>query len=401
MRIAVVTPEYPPDVIGGGGIVVQSLVHEYVKRHEVRVFSGWDSRRSWLAKPVEDVDDGVLISRYPLLPLSRQPYLRSVLPPNPVGVRRLWKDLRAWSPTVAHLHGYGYAIVDLAALALRRGMVPYVFTIHGIPLTPQQKGRIVRQAYSAYLHIGVGRTSRFARSITAISGAVAKALPGAEEVEVIPNGLTPLPTSDDIGAQRLRSRLNIAAGVPIIACAGRLTRAKGFDTLIKSLNYVDLAEAACVVAGTDGGMLPELVRLQAGVRPGVTVHFIGRQDRQGLADLFHLASVVAVPSRDEPFGLVALEAIGAGRRVVASNIGGLPEFLSPPLAQLVPEGDPVALAGALVLAIRRGALTGPEVAAAHNVVSRYSWIGLAPRYEALLALPSRPDARNRIQKESV
>jgi glycosyltransferase involved in cell wall biosynthesis len=277
-------------------------------------------------------------------------------------------------------------------------MVPYVFTIHGIPLTPQQKGRIVRQAYFAYLRIGVGRTSRFARSITAISEAVAKALPQAEGVEVIPNGLTPLPTSDEIGAQRLRSGLNIAPGVPIIACAGRLTRAKGFDTLLKSLNYVHLPKVVCVVAGTDGGLLPELKRLQAGLRPSVTVHFIGRQDRQGLADLFHLASVVAVPSRDEPFGLVALEAIGAGRRVVASNIGGLPEFLSPPLAELVPEGDPVALASALVVAIRRGALSASEAAAAHNVVSRHSWKSLALRYEALLAPTSRTDARKQIQE---
>jgi len=318
-----------------------------------------------------------------------------------VAIRRLWRDLAAWSPTVAHLHGYGYAIVDLAALALRRRRVPYVFTVHGIPLTPHRKGRVVRQAYRAYLHFGVGRTSRFARSITAISESVAKALPESHAVEVIPNGLTPLPTSDDSRAQRLRSRLNISPGTPIIACAGRLTASKGFDTLLKALNYVDIPEVACIVAGADGGMLDELKRLQASARSGITIYFIGPQDRQDLADLFNLASVVAVPSRDEPFGLVALEAIGADRRVVASNTGGLPEFLSPPLAELVPVGDPVALARALVAAIRRGPITPSEADTARTLVSRHSWNDLALRYEALLAPTTRTDARIEIQRDPV
>src|SRR5205823_2120416 len=148
MKVAVVTPEYPPDMIGGGGIVVQSLVQEFAKRHEVRVFTAWDSRRSWTAGPRHEVAGPVRISRYPLLPLSRKPYLRSVLPPNGRSALRLWRDLSMWRPTVAHLHGFGYVIVDLAAFILRRNKTPYVLTVHGIPLTPRQKGTLVQLAYS-------------------------------------------------------------------------------------------------------------------------------------------------------------------------------------------------------------------------------------------------------------
>src|SRR3989442_1778043 len=151
MRIAVVTPEYPPDIIGGGGIVVESLVRQLTRRHEVRVFSAWDSKRSWMARPLRQFEGPAEINRYPLLPLSRKPYLRSVLPLNPRASLKLWKDLSAWQPTIAHLHGFGYAIVDLAAFMLRRKGTPYVLTVHGIPVTPYQRGAMVRLAYSGYL----------------------------------------------------------------------------------------------------------------------------------------------------------------------------------------------------------------------------------------------------------
>src|SRR5438093_4827236 len=145
VRLAVVTPEYPPHHIGGGGIVVEALTHELIRRHEVRVFSAYDVVRSWHRGRSVVLQAGVGIYRYPTVPVFRGlPYLRSVLPPNPVGAANLGRDLAHWSPDVAHLHGYGYATVDLAALILRRLKVPYVFTVHGLPVTPGQRGFFIR-----------------------------------------------------------------------------------------------------------------------------------------------------------------------------------------------------------------------------------------------------------------
>src|SRR2546425_12965989 len=92
MKIAVVTPEYPPDTIGGGGIVVEALVTHYLADNRVEVFSAADSMRSWsLGRHRDTVEKNVVVNRYPLLPIGGdRAYLRSVVPPN----LRAWLALR-------------------------------------------------------------------------------------------------------------------------------------------------------------------------------------------------------------------------------------------------------------------------------------------------------------------
>ena len=385
LRLAVITPEYPPDVIGGGGIVVEALAGEYANSNEVRVFSAWDSMRSWRGQRLADRREGISVYRYPLVPvLRRQLYLRSVLPPNAAASVHLSKDLREWAPDVAHLHGYGYALVDLAAAILSHRKVPYIFTVHGLPQTQNQRGKAIRAAYSAYERIGATRTMARASAVTAISEAVAGVLPKGREVHVIPNGITPLPSSDDDRVANLRQQLELDPDVPLVAAAGRLARSKGFDVLLRALRFVDVPRLACVIAGVDGGELSRLLQLARELPSNVKVSLPGWFDRQRLSDLFRLAAVVAVPSRDEPFGLVALEALGSRRRVVASRIGGLAEFLRPPFAELVDSEDPNLWATAIMQALSRGPFNDEERVAAGRVLAEHSWRQIAQRYELLM-----------------
>ena len=396
MRIALITPEYPPDHIGGGGIVSEALALEYVKTNEVRVFSAWDTRRSWRDDRLVELKTGVSVYRYPLVPLfQRQPHFRSVVPPNPAAGIRLSRDLKQWSPDVAHLHGYGYAIVDFASEILVRRKVPYIFTVHGLPQTPSQRRAPTRAAYAVYRRIGPLRTMARAHAVTAISRALAGALPADREVTVVPNGITPLPDGDVRRAARLSQRLELEPGVPVIAAAGRLSRSKGFDVLLRALSDVDVPRLACVIAGADAGELTSLRNIAALIPSSIKVCLPGWLDREALADLFGLASVVAVPSRDEPFGLVALEAVGLRRRVVASRIGGLAEFLLPPVAELVDSGDPKMLAGALKRALSRGPLTADEERTADQIMVEHSWPHLSHQYEVLMTA-CRPDAYTRV-----
>jgi glycosyltransferase involved in cell wall biosynthesis len=95
--------------------------------------------------------------------------------------------------------------------------------------------------------------------------------------------------------------------------------------------------------------------------------------------------VVAVPSRQEPFGLVALEAMAAGKPVIASRVGGLPEVLDGAEALLVEPDDPTALADALksmLATIDRN----PEYGA-HNreCAARFSISRMVAEYERVYA----------------
>lgn len=385
MKIAVVTPEYPPDTIGGGGVAVEALVHEFAGRHDVRVFSAADSIRSWFQGRHLDPTADAVVNRYPLIPVGRRkPYLRSVVPPDLPAWLGLRKDLMSWRPDVAHLHGYGYAVTDLAGRILVRRGVPYIITIHGLPTTPLARNSLIRAAYRAYQRFGVGSTVRRARVVTAVSKSVADSVPCPVKVRVVPNGVTPLPVSDPARAGLLRGRLGISDGTPMVAAAGRLSTSKGFDVLVRALDDVRVPKLACVIAGSDAGAERLLLELAAHTRPGVSVRLVGRLSREDLADLFSAATVIVVPSREEPFGLVALEALSVRRRLVASNTGGLSEFLHARVAELVPPGDAAVLASAITSSLLRGRFTPREQKEVDELLDQHSWATVACQYESLL-----------------
>jgi glycosyltransferase involved in cell wall biosynthesis len=84
---------------------------------------------------------------------------------------------------------------------------------------------------------------------------------------------------------------------------------------------------------------------QLGLRDAV--RFVGPLPRAALYERMAAAHTVVVPSRREGLGLVAVEALALGRPVIASEVGGLPEVVTPGTGMLVPAEDPVALAHAL------------------------------------------------------
>jgi glycogen(starch) synthase len=115
---------------------------------------------------------------------------------------------------------------------------------------------------------------------------------------------------------------------PRLLCLGRLAPDKGFDVAISAFRLVlnRFPKARLTIAGD--GPLRSVLEQQA-VRMGVgrAVEFIGWVAPDGALSLIADCTIVLMPSRREPFGLVALEAASAGRPVVATRIGGLPEIV--------------------------------------------------------------------------
>ena len=75
--------------------------------------------------------------------------------------------------------------------------------------------------------------------------------------------------------------------------------------------------------------------------------FLGNQPQNKLNELYNIADCSCVPSRREPFGLVAAEALICGTPVIASNEGGLPDFVTEDVGVLVEPENPTALAEAV------------------------------------------------------
>lgn len=84
------------------------------------------------------------------------------------------------------------------------------------------------------------------------------------------------------------------------------------------------------------GELQQALRAQA-AQLGVhdRVYFLGRATPEQVVQLLNGAQFVVLPSRSEPFGIAAVEAMAAGKAVLATRVGGFPEVLPVPPNQLV------------------------------------------------------------------
>jgi glycosyltransferase involved in cell wall biosynthesis len=130
-----------------------------------------------------------------------------------------------------------------------------------------------------------------------------------------------------------------------VVFAGRVAAPKGLDVLLRAAREVN---GELVICG-DGWRLSAARKLARDLGIERRVSFRGWLTAEDLAQELADASVVVVPSLwPEPFGLVGIEAFAAGRPVVASATGGIPDWLEHGVnGLLVPPGDTAALARAL------------------------------------------------------
>lgn len=168
----------------------------------------------------------------------------------------------------------------------------------------------------------------------AVSGPVAETVSGP--VVRIPNTFRPVYDQPDDGDE----------GRDGLLFVGRLVSVKGADLAIEALSRLRAqgVETTLTICG-DG---PERGRLEDQVRRaglGGAVTFEGWTDPDELVDQYRCSQLLLVPSRYEPFGIVALEAIASGCPVVAARTGGLPEAVGD-CGLLVSPDDVSALADA-------------------------------------------------------
>jgi glycosyltransferase involved in cell wall biosynthesis len=210
----------------------------------------------------------------------------------------------------------------------------------------------------------------------------------ARRARVIPYGVDVAsfsPGKERSGAWR--ARFGIPAGAPVILGVGRMATKKGFQVLLAALPGLLEARGDLHVVLAGGGDRLEEFRRQAGQWAG-RVHFPGGVAHDELPDLFRAADVFVLPAVHDPAGNVdglpnvILEAMASGLPVVASAISGIPlAVVDGETGLLVPEGDPVALAGALGrLAADPGLAREMGARGRERAVAELTWDAVAERY---------------------
>ncbi|MBN2084382.1 MAG: glycosyltransferase family 4 protein [Anaerolineales bacterium] len=238
----------------------------------------------------------------------------------------------------AHLpHGEVYGEMAMRAFPARR----FVISRHNDDRF--RRWPLLRNVFAPSLR-RAGRIIAISQAVRRFLIDVEKADPG--KIDVVPYGI-------DADARARAAHPNLfrraigAEAEPIVGFVGRLTRQKGVDVLLRAFARVEKRhpEARLVLAG-DGPDRPALERLarSLGLR---RVMFLGW--RNDVADIMSDISLLAVPSRWEGFGLVALEAMALGKPVVAARVSALPEIVAAEeTGLLVSSGSETELAEALL-----------------------------------------------------
>ncbi len=246
--------------------------------------------------------------------------------------------------------------------------------------------RLIRSVYFAWLRWVERAAYRALRRLVANSSGVADTVARGysvtrSRIEVVPLGLPP---ADPVAAAPL-------AGEPAILFVGANYQRKGLGVLLVALGRLRarLPAAQLHVVGDD----PAADRFRARARClglGDAVRFYGWRPHGEVRAMMAGASIFALPSLVEAFGLVYLEALETGVPVLATTVGGLAEFLRDDVdVLLVPPGDEAALAAALYRAATDAALRARLSAAGRAVAARYPMAVTTARTERLYT-DSRP-----------
>lgn len=264
---------------------------------------------------------------------------------DPVAILDLRRIIQNDSYRIVHAHLFPELfIVPLAAARLRH--VSLVYTEHlssnrrrGYPFPFRWLDRL---AYRKYLRIiAVNQSTR--------DNLVRWQPELANRIVVIPNSVRIGFTLESGVKQRKRMsqelELPAQGHATLLLFAGRLTREKGVDILLKALAKLRDVNYVCLIAG-DGPDREQLQRMAQDLYLNERVCFLGT--RSDLLQLLRAVDMMVLPSRWEGLPLIVLESMAASCPIVATAVDGTADVLRNEVsALLVPPEEPQALAKAI------------------------------------------------------
>ncbi|WP_445003692.1 glycosyltransferase [Halomonas mongoliensis] len=279
---------------------------------------------------------------------------------EPLTLASKGRALLAAGRVLAYLKAHGIGVLhchkssDLrlgALLVTLRPSLRLFFTDH-MGVTRPKKDPYHRWAYGKVTRLlSISEATR-ARNLAAFP------LP-AERIRRLYLGIDPAPYApclDEEARLALRRELGVPEGAVAIGLPGRLTPGKGQEVWVEALARLaearpELAWHGVLIGGLtaqEGSDEAHVAALRERIKAlGLEARITFTGFRRDLPRLFEALEVVCVPSRNEAFGLTVIEAMAAGRAVIGSDSGAIPELLDGETGRLAPAEDATAWAAAM------------------------------------------------------
>ncbi|MFT5112893.1 MAG: glycosyltransferase involved in cell wall biosynthesis [Parasphingorhabdus sp.] len=358
LRILFWADEFYP-MVGGLETWAYELTHQLVENgHQVLVVA---NKNNDAFADTEEIN-GLLLRRYPIWKVLAKQNAGDLIRL----AHKIHNDVHRFEANCIHLNTCSVSAV-VYLLSLVRLDIPVLMTLHGRwPETATRKYSILNKTIES--------ANRVACVSKSVENWIADCFPDqSSKLLTLPNAIThkvPPPTDTLI----TRSLVLVA----------RLSWEKGVDLALRAfklvLNLVPEAHLDIAGDGLDRALLEEL-SVELGVNNAV--RFLGWVTPENINQLMQQSKVVLIPSREEGFGLVALEAAMAVRPVVAFRTGGLAEIVQhEKTGLLIPPEDIGSMANGIIALLDQPDLASRMgLAAQIHVEECYSWDAHVGRYE--------------------
>lgn len=369
MKIVMSILRFKPAIGGGEEHVHQLSKKLEEKGHRVVIFTSdlktHYPKPTYLSKErIKESYDGLSVKHFHAICTSREyPVLQGF-------TRSLFKE----DFDIIHAHGYGYFTSDTSSLVSFIRKKPLVLTTHGFFPASKPVNPLLQEAYVTFSRLWLLKRVSKLICVSRADAMHYKKLIDSSKVTVISNGID-IECWSQLPKQG-KFRAMFESKGPVIVSMGRITHVKGYQYLIQATPRIlkDFPNAMIFIAGPDCGYLSYLKMLTHDFGVNKHVVFPGSIVGEKKKELYVDADIVVVPSIDESFGMVALEAMACGKPIVATSVGGLFDLVKHGVnGLLVKPRHPSELAKAILTLLKKPTLAMKMGYQNRKDAKKYSW----------------------------
>lgn len=350
-KLWVFSSEYQPYIVGGLGTVATHLTRELsVQGFKITVISVSPNKHLSL-----DKQGNVTILRFPGHYTYKQIYNHLI-------------NKKLGIPHMFHIHSLQY--VPLVRHYNRKWNIPIVYTCHSLVtkkssskvFTPSRQAQLLRSAQK----IVVPSRSEYEHLLSKYAFCKAK-------TRIIKHGVVLRPGISHASKYRL-------------LYVGRLVHDKGIEQLLDATAILKRKKPKVrlyLIGKGPAGFTKVLKNRSRKLQITSNVRWLGYYNQTKLQAAYKQYGSLIMPSRQESFGLVALEALANGIPLVSTQAGGLRQFVTSHVAQVIPNVQGKSIADAIVKMWNSNSVTKKRVLKGKKKAMTYRWSSVAKKYKQI------------------